>query len=126
VAHANREAAARAVTNYDLVRMTQAGLGDDVIVSTLRARGVRLDLSPEALIALKQSGVSDRVLIAAQDYMRGSVASVPPATTIVTQRRPATVIVTPPPVHWMYHHRPYYRPHYHHHRGAGFYYHQRF
>ena len=37
-AQANRQAAAQAVTNFDLIRLTQAGVGEDVIISTLRAR----------------------------------------------------------------------------------------
>ncbi len=50
-AQANRQAAAQAVTNFDLIRLTQAGVGEDVIISTLRARGTRLDLSPTGLIS---------------------------------------------------------------------------
>lgn len=105
VAYANQQAAAQAVTNYDLVRMTQAGMGDDLIVSTMRARGARLDLSPEGLIALKQSGVKDRVLLAAQE-LRGGVMPPPmPLTSIVAEPVPAAVLVTPAPC-W----RPIYGP----------------
>lgn len=109
VAYANQQAAAQAVTNYDLVRMSQAGMGDDLIVSTMRARGARLDLSPEGLIALKQSGVSDRVLMSAQD-MRGGAAPPPaPLTTIVAEPAPAAVLVAPAP-YWGPAYGPYYCP----------------
>ena len=70
-ARANQEAAARAVTDYDLIRMTRAGISDDVIISTIRARGARLDLSPESIISLKENGVSDDVLFAAQEMNIG-------------------------------------------------------
>ena len=67
VGQLNQQAAAMAVTNYDLLQMTRAGISEDVIISTMRSRGARIDLSPQALIALKQQGVSDRVVMAAQD-----------------------------------------------------------
>jgi hypothetical protein len=91
-AHANQEAAARAVTDYDLIRMTRAGVSDDVIISTIRARGARLDMSPESIISLKENGVSDDVLLAAQEMNIG----------------PAYV-QGPPPHGWRpHHHRPRY------------------
>ncbi len=116
VARANQAAAAQAVTNFDLIRMTQAGVGEEVIISTLRARGTRLDLSPEGLIALKESGVSERVLISAQNLMQNYAAR---PTTIATG--PPPVIVTPRPV-WAHGYSPhYYYPEYHH--GPRAYYH---
>ena len=45
VANLNQQANALAVTNFDLVNMTRAGVSDDVIISTMRSRGARLDLS---------------------------------------------------------------------------------
>ncbi|HEY3395111.1 MAG TPA: YMGG-like glycine zipper-containing protein [Lacipirellulaceae bacterium] len=105
-ARANQEAAARAITDYDLVSMTRAGISDDVIISTIRARGARLDLSPEAIISLKESGVSDDVLLAAQEMNMG----------------PAYVQAPPPPV---VHHGPYrqyrYRPRYSRYRSRVYY-----
>lgn len=68
------QVAAMAVTNFDLVEMTRAGVGEDVIISTIRSRGGRFDLSPNGLIALKQSGVSDRVVMAAQSSSPGAFA----------------------------------------------------
>lgn len=106
VANANRQAAVQAVTNRDLIRMTQAGVGEDVIISTLRGRGARLDLSPEGIISLKENGVSDRVLIAAQERYRG--APLPATATIVTDPVWHRAVVVPPPAYR-------YRPHYHHH-----------
>jgi hypothetical protein len=54
VDQANRQAAAQAITNLDLIRLSQAGVSDDIIISAIRSRGARLDLSPSGLIALKQ------------------------------------------------------------------------
>ncbi len=109
----NQQAVAAAITNYDLLEMTRAGLSEDVIISTMRSRGARLDLSPQSLIALKQSGVSDRVVMAAQDMNSGRTAYLPtPAIApvpVVREVVPTRVIVHDP---W-----PYYgcRPYYHHH-----------
>jgi len=94
VAQANQQAVAQAVTNYDLVTMTRAGVGDDLIISTMQSRGARLTLSPQELISLKQQGVSDRVLLAAQNVTGGSGYS-PGPLPVTTVPAPPTVIVTP-------------------------------
>ena len=78
------------MTNYDLVRMTQSGISDDVIIGTMHSRGGRFDLSPDAMISLKSSGVSDRVLLAVQ---QNGAAPPPPIVD-----PPHMVVVPPPPV----------------------------
>jgi hypothetical protein len=113
VAQANQQAALQAVTNADLVNMTRAGLGDDVIISAIRSRGARLDLSPYGLISLKQSGVSDRVVMTAQS-IASDTGYVAPPTPVVVAPPPPAVIVTPAPYPY-YHYRYYgHGPHYHH------------
>jgi hypothetical protein len=111
VGRMNQQAAAAAVTNYDLLEMTRAGVSDDVIISTMHSRGVQIDLSPQALISLKHSGVSDRVVLAAQEMSRGGPYVAGPAPVPVVEAVPTRVIVTPA--------YPYYGPryryyHYHH------------
>jgi hypothetical protein len=126
VGQLNQQAAAMAVTSYDLVNMTRAGVGDDLIISTMRSRGIQLDLSPQGIIALKQSGVSERVVYAAQQMAAsrgyGPTPVVGPGTPVVTEVVPSsTVIVAPGP--WRpYHYHPYYyhRPHTYIHYGVGF------
>jgi len=124
VGQMNQQAAAMAVTNYDLLQMSRAGISDDVIITTMRSRGSRVDLSPQALIALKQQGVSDRVVMAAQQMSAAPSYYAPPGPTVVSEvpPPPTTVIVEPA---W----RPYYyyhpHPHYYYHRpqtyiGVGF------
>lgn len=95
---ANQRATAQAVTNYDLVQMTSAGLGETVILGAIQQRGARLDLSPQGLIDLKRSGVSDRVIVAAQQSATSGGAVVTPAyqqPTVVVDRRP--LYYAPPP-----------------------------
>ena len=113
VGQMNQQAAAAAVTNYDLQQMTSAGISEDVIISTMRSRGARVDLSPQALIAFKQQGVSDRVIMAAQQMGAAPSYYQPPGPTIVSEMPPPpTVIVAPV-------YRPYGYcypgPYYHHH-----------
>ena len=92
----------------------------------MQSRGARIDLSPQSLIALKQQGVSDRVVMAAQNLSggRGYVAGAPPVA--IVREMPATrVYVAPAPCYydrwhyWDYHHH-HYHPRSHVHVGVGF------
>jgi hypothetical protein len=121
VSQLNQQAAVQAVTNYDLLNMTRAGVSEDLIISTMRSRGTQLDLSPQGLIALKQSGVSDRVVLAAQQMAAASpYASAPAVVPVVTAVRPTTVIVAPRP--WPYHYWHDHHFHHHHRRHGHFHY----
>jgi hypothetical protein len=124
--NANAQVAAQAVTNFDLVEMTRAGLSEDLIINTIQSRGGRFDMSPGGLIALKQSGVSDRVVIAAQSMggragYANSVAAVPinPAPAVIVAQPRPVVYVEPAPVirfyggHHGYHHHYHHRYHHH-------------
>lgn len=116
-------AAQQAVTNIDLMTMAQAGLSDQVIVNAVQTRGGQFDLSPAAIIELKNRGVSDSVILAIQN--QNTVRPVAttyayPTTTVVrpvyVAPRPTFgvgVVVAPRPY---YGYRGYYgRPHRHHH-----------
>lgn len=123
VAHAAYAAQAQqALTNYDLIRLSQSGIGEDVIINMVNTRGGRFDLSPDAVIALKGSGVSDRVILAVQTASKRTggmvhVAPVPPPPPgiVVLEPRPSFgVVVGSGPV--------YMRPHRHHNSRMGFHY----
>ncbi|MEM8864718.1 MAG: glycine zipper domain-containing protein [Planctomycetota bacterium] len=108
-AQANAQAAQLAVTNFDLIEMSRAGLSDEVIIGAMQNRGGRFDLSPQALIMLKQNGVSDRVVASAQSLTTSQ--GVPP--TQIISDAPPTVIVRPAPrVHYSIGVGPHYRRHY--------------
>jgi hypothetical protein len=51
-----------AVTNSDLIRMANAGIGDQTIILAVQQGPAMLDTSPQALILLKNAGVSDQAL----------------------------------------------------------------
>lgn len=54
-----------AVTNSDLIRMSNAGIGDQTIVLAIQRGPTMIDTSPQALVLLKNAGVSDQALDAA-------------------------------------------------------------
>jgi hypothetical protein len=120
VGQMNQQAMAMAVTDNDLVQMTRAGISEDVIISTMRSRGTRIDLSPQSLIALRQQGVSDRVVMAAQQMGAGSgYAPGAPAIgpTVVSEVPPPPAVIVAPayrPYYYGYYPRPYYYGHYYH------------
>lgn len=120
VGQMNQQAVATAVTESDLVQMTRAGISEDVIISTMRSRGTRIDLSPQSLIALRQQGVNDRVVMAAQQMSGGGgYAPGAPAlgTTVVSEIPPPPAVIVAPayrPYPYYYYPRPYYYGHYHH------------
>lgn len=103
-AQANAQVTALAVTNFDLVEMTRAGLSEELIIGTIQSRGGRFDMSPNGLIALKQSGVSDRVVLAAQSmggrpgYAASPAVPINPSPPVFVNQRPPVVYVEPAPV----------------------------
>lgn len=66
--HANQRAAQRALTNSDVITMTQNGLSDEIIINSIRTRGGRFRGNSEALIAMNQAGVSQPVIMEVQRY----------------------------------------------------------
>jgi hypothetical protein len=52
------------LTNESVEKMAKARLSDDVIVSMIQGQAGHYEVTPEALIALKKKGVSDKVLAA--------------------------------------------------------------
>ena len=65
------------LNNASIEKMTKAGLGEDVIVSVVQNQPGHYDLSPDALVALKKEGVSDKVLAAMASKNSGAPAPAP-------------------------------------------------
>lgn len=95
-----------AVSNDDVVAMTQAGLSEDVISTHIRAHGVARPPSVSDLIVLRNQGVSDRVIQTLQQ-------TPPPAGAVAAY--PAGYVVAPPRgvVVEQYYGPGYYGPWYH-------------
>ena len=70
----------------DVVAMSRAGLGDEVIIQHVRNHGVSQEPTASDLIVLKQQGVSDLVMRALQD-----ASSQPPAPAVVPSPAPVYV-----------------------------------
>jgi hypothetical protein len=64
-----QKASAQSLTNNDVVKMVQAQLGDSVIIAKIKSSRCEFDTSPDALISLKQAGVSNSVLQAMTESM---------------------------------------------------------
>ncbi|MBS0261692.1 MAG: hypothetical protein JSS02_07005 [Planctomycetes bacterium] len=109
---ARQEAIARAITESEVVRMTQHHVGDEVIINAIRTRGCLWDSTPDALIRLKQQGVSDRVIQAMQTTgVHVSTAGPVPPPVYYAPPPPAGVVVVGPGYYGPRYgyRRPYYR-----------------
>ena len=52
------------LTNAAVIKLVRAGFKEKTVVAIIRSRPARFDLSPERLIELKRSGVSERIILA--------------------------------------------------------------
>jgi hypothetical protein len=100
-----------AVSPPDVIQMTQAGLSEDLIATHIAANGVQQRLQAGDLIALKNQGVSDRIINTMQTAPLASAAQPAMIAQPVYAAPPPVVVqeVYGPPV---YYPPPYYR-HYH-------------
>ena len=92
LAQASQAKSENAVTNFDLIRMTQSGVSDEVIVNTVKARGGHIDLGPNAIIDLKNNGVSDGVILGIQQAAQAEQSGEMIQTV---SSRPSIVVVPP-------------------------------
>jgi len=54
--------AAQHLTVEDVIKLSQAGLSEDVVITKIKKNGQAFDLSPDQLLQLKSAKVSDKVL----------------------------------------------------------------
>ncbi len=67
------------LTNDSIIKMVKAGLGEDIIVSTVKSQPAKYSTTPDDLIALKGAGVSDKIVGAMIERMASSAAPPAPA-----------------------------------------------
>jgi hypothetical protein len=60
----NGGAASMTLTNASVVKLVRAGFREKTVITIIAARPANFDLTPERLIELKKSGVSERVILA--------------------------------------------------------------
>jgi len=85
------------IDNETILRMSKAGLGDDVLVQTIQLQPGHYDTGPDDLITLKQAGLSDRVIAAMQAHGTGLVIRGNPRERNAVQDA-ATVPTAPTPL----------------------------
>lgn len=51
------------LTNASVVKLVRAGFKEKTVIAIIHSRAARFDLSPERLIELKRSGVSERIIL---------------------------------------------------------------
>lgn len=114
-----------ALTNADIVKMSQNGLSAELITAAIQQRGGRFHTSPDDLIALNANGVDQRVISVMQSAAPLPVVSVPPTKTVIPVEREVVVTGPGPQVgvgihigrrpHRRWWHRRHHRRHHHHH-----------
>src|SRR4051812_18758689 len=73
------------LTNDAILKMVKAGLGEDIILSTVKAQPGNYTTGADDLIALKGAGLSDKVIAAMMEKMSGAGAGVKPPTPTAPQ-----------------------------------------
>ncbi|HKF51905.1 MAG TPA: hypothetical protein VKB26_06305 [Candidatus Acidoferrales bacterium] len=71
--------AQKPLTDADVVQMVKAGLGESVVVATIKANPGNYDMSPDQLIALKKAGVTQAEMDAIVAVTNGGAAAATPA-----------------------------------------------
>ncbi|MGH9311152.1 MAG: hypothetical protein ACRD1U_17375, partial [Vicinamibacterales bacterium] len=88
-------APAEALTTRDIIELTRAGLGEDVLLALIEVDGSVFAIDPAALKALKAAGVSEKVIVALVRSGREPAAIEPPMP--VVDPPPAPVDPAPQP-----------------------------
>lgn len=88
-----------ALTNDSIVKMVKAGLGEDIIVSTIKSQPGQYGITADDLITLKTGGVSDKIIAAMMEKNSGapSAAPAPSGNPLAAAVTPAAA-ATPAPV----------------------------
>lgn len=89
-------AAQQALNNDSIIKMSKAGLSDELIITTINAQPGSYDTSTDGLIALKAAGVSDKVVTAI--VMKGPTARPPSAPPSASQLSAPALAPDPAPV----------------------------
>lgn len=80
-----------AVSTRDLIELSKAGLGDEVLVALIEADGTVFNLDAPRILELRAAGVSERVITA---MLRNSSRPLPPSTSSAADHQAAGA---PPP-----------------------------
>jgi hypothetical protein len=81
------------LTNQSVVEMVKAGLSERVIIAKIRNSPTNFDTQTDALIALKQNGVPEKVIEAIMSPSAPAAVAAPPASSAPA----GSVAMAPPP-----------------------------
>lgn len=70
------------LTNDEVISLAKAGLNSSIIVNKIRTSKSNFDMSTDALIKLKQAGVSDEIVNAMLEAKAGKSITTAPTTTV--------------------------------------------
>ena len=73
-----------ALTNDAIVKMTKAGLAEEVILNMINTQPAQFSLTPDAMIALKNEGIPDKVVAAMVTKSQPAASVAPAAKTSVS------------------------------------------
>lgn len=80
---------ARAVSTRDLIELSKAGLGDEVLVALIEADGTVFNLDAPKILELRAAGVSERVITA---MIRNGAHAATAAQGVATDVQPAAAL----------------------------------
>jgi hypothetical protein len=83
-------AAQTAITNDAIMKMVKAGLGEDLVLSSIKAQPGNFTTGADDLIALKQAGVSDKIIAAMMAKAESGGAAAPAVPTPAVAAAPAS------------------------------------
>ena len=78
--------------------MVKAGLGEDLVISTIKSQPAAFSTTPDDLIALKTAGATDKIIAAVIEKGSAGSAAGAPSTTPPSQKIAAVTSTSPPPV----------------------------
>lgn len=85
-ARSQENSAETTLTNKDIVQMLKSGLSSVVVEATINSSEGRYDISPAALVVLKQAGASDAVIIAILDVAKNKSKPASKTSTRITDQ----------------------------------------
>ncbi len=91
-------AAQAALTNESIIKLTKAGLSEEVILNMVKSQPAKYSASADDLIALKGAGVSDKVISEMVTKASGAPAEKLPAALAGFASTPAATGTAAPPV----------------------------
>ena len=89
-------ASAEAVTIRDIIELTKAGLGDNVLLALIEVDGGVFNIDTETLTRLKKAGVSEQVIVALVRSGRTRPVEEPAPLVVTDTPEPQPEFIQPP------------------------------